>query len=117
MTDIEKLQKLTGEKDSGLLELLLEEAKEFVLTYTGRQRMIPQLEKAARDLAVITLNRLGTEGESARNGGGISSSFENAPKQIYGVLDRYRLAHVGGRTYEAEKEQTETVFSPAGGNE
>jgi len=117
MTDIERLQRLTGEKDSGLVEILLEDAGEFVLAYTGRKRMIPQLEKAVRDLAVIALNRLGAEGEKARNAGGVNASFENAPKQIYGVLDRYRLACVGGRTYETEKKQAETVLSAAGGNE
>lgn len=114
MTDAGKVMKLTGEKDSGLVDILLEDAKEFVLGYTNRERMIQPLEKPVRDLAVIALNRLGTEGESARSEGGISYSFNDAPKQIYDVLDRYRLARVGGRTYEAEKKQTETVSPPEG---
>ena len=57
-----------------------------------------------RDLAVIAINRMGTEGESSRTGSGESYNFDNAPKQIYDVLNRYRLARVGGVTYEAEKE-------------
>lgn len=114
MTNAEKVLKLTGEKDTGLVDILLEDAKEFVLGYTNRKSMIPQLEKPVRDLAVIALNRMGTEGESARSEGGISYSFNDAPKQIYDVLDRYRLARVGGRTYEAQEKQTEAVLPPEG---
>lgn len=103
------LKKLTGESDKELLEILLEDAKSFVLAYTSRTRMIPELERPVRELAVIALNRMGTEGESSRSSGGISSSFDSAPKQIYDILKRYRLARVGGRVYEAEEKQTENL--------
>lgn len=114
MTDIEKLKKLTGESDDILLSLLLEEATAFVLSYTGRTKIVTGLEKAVRDLAVIALNRMGTEGEASRSGGGESYSFDNAPKHIYDTLDRYRLARIGGKTYEAKTEQAENVPSPGG---
>lgn len=110
MTDIEKLKKLTGESDEELLSLLLSEAEAFVLSYTNRTEIAAGLEKSARDLAVIALNRMGTEGESGRSEGGESYSFDNAPKHIYDVLDRYRLARVGGRTYETKKKPSETVL-------
>lgn len=109
MEDVEKLKKLTGESDEDLLSLLLEDAKEFVLSYTNRTELPTALQKTVRDLAVIALNRMGTEGEASRSEGGESYSFEDAPKQIYSVLDRWRLARVGGRTYEAKKEPPETV--------
>lgn len=109
MGDIEKLKKLTGESDEDLLSLLLEDAKEFVLSYTNRTELPTALQKTVRDLAVIALNRMGTEGEASRSEGGESYSFEDAPKQIYSVLDRWRLVRVGGRTYEAKKEPPETV--------
>lgn len=105
MTDIEKLKRLTGESDEILLSLLLEDAEAFVLSYTNRTRMIPTLEKTVRDLVVVALNRIGTEGESGRSEGGESYSFDNAPKQIYDILNRYRLARVGGKTYEAKAKQ------------
>lgn len=104
---IEKLMKLTGETDEELLELLLEDAEAFVLSYTNRSRIVTGLEKSVRDLAVIALNRMGTEGESSRSGAGESYNFDNAPKQIYDVLNRYRLARVGGRVHEAKTQQTE----------
>ena len=114
MTDIEKLKKLTGESDDILLSLLLEEATAFVLSYTGRTKIVTGLEKTVRDLAVIALYRMGTEGESCRSGGGESYSFDNAPMHIYNTLDRYRLARIGGKTYEAKTEQAGNVPSPGG---
>ena len=114
MTDIEKLKKLTGESDDILLSLLLEEATAFVLSYTGRTKIVTGLEKTVRDLAVIALNRMGTEGEASRSGGGESYSFDNAPKHVYDTLDRYRLARIGGKTYEAKTEQAGNVPSPGG---
>lgn len=109
MTDIERLKKLTGETDEELLQVLLEEAEAWVLSYTNRTRMIPALGKPVRDLAVIAINRMGTEGESSRSAAGESYSFDNAPRQIYDVLNRFRLARVGGVTHEAKTEPTETV--------
>jgi hypothetical protein len=103
MTDFERIKILTGERDEELVEVVLEDAKDWVLAYTGRKKMIPELKKTVRDLAVVAINRMGTEGESSRTGAGESYNFDNAPKQIYDVLNRYRLARVGGVTYEAEK--------------
>nr|DAI94015.1 MAG TPA: Head Tail Connector Protein [Caudoviricetes sp.] len=104
--DIERVQTLTGEKDEDLIEILLDDAETFVLSYTNRTRLKTGLEKAVRDLAVIALNRIGTEGEKSRSEGGESYTFDDAPKQIYDTLNRYRLARVGGKTYEVEKKQT-----------
>lgn len=61
--EIDKLKLLTGEKNEELLSLLLDEAEAFVLAYTNRTRLVPGLKKPVRDLAVIALNRMGTEGE------------------------------------------------------
>lgn len=100
--DIDTLVTLTGEKDQLLLETLLDDAEEFVLSYTNRTKMPAQLWKAVRDLAIIALNRRGTEGETSRSEGGESYSFDAAPKSIYSLMDRYRLARVGGVAHEAK---------------
>ena len=99
---IEKLIILTKSNDEELLETLLDEAEAFVLAYTNRTKIVIGLEKAVRDLAVIALNRLGTEGENSRSEGGESYSFDNAPRQVYDTMNRYRLARVGGKTYETK---------------
>ena len=104
MTELEKLKKLTGEKDEELIQILMEDATAWVLAYTNRTRLVSGLDKAVRDLAVIALNRIGTEGESARTGSGESYTFNDAPKQIYDTLNRYRLARVGGVAHEIQKE-------------
>lgn len=103
--DLVTIEKLTGEKDKALLEILLDDAEFFVLSYTNRTKLVTGLEKAVRDLAVIALNRMGTEGESSRSDGGESYSFDSAPKQIYDTMNRYRLARVGGKTYEDKTQQ------------
>lgn len=117
MTETEKLKLLTGESDEDLLSLLLADATEYVLGYTNRTELPAALNKSVRDLAVIAYNRLGTEGETGRSEGGESYSFDAAPKQIYDVLDRYRLVGVGGRRYEAKTKQAETVQPQAGDTE
>jgi hypothetical protein len=98
--ELEKLKKLTGEEDEQLLSILLEDAESFVLSYTGRTKLVSGLEMAVRDLAVIAFNRMGTEGETGRNEGGESYSFETAPKKIYDTLNRFRLVRVGGYAFE-----------------
>lgn len=104
MTDLEKLKILTGERSEELLSIFLEDAEGYVLSYTNRTEMVPGLRRVVRDLAVVAFNRMGTEGESSRSGGGESYSFDGAPKHIYDTLDRYRLCRIGGRAYETKKE-------------
>lgn len=99
------LKNLTGESEKDILTAL-QEAEDFVLSYTNRTHMIAKLEKTVRDLAVIALNRLGTEGETSRSEGGETYNFDTAPKHIYDVLNRYRLARVGGKTHETKTKQT-----------
>ena len=111
MTEAEKIKLLTGESDAALLSFLREDAESFVLGYTNRTKLIPPLEKPVRDLAVIALNRIGTEGENSRSEGGESYNFDGAPKHIYDVLNRYRLVRVGGRTYENKTQPSESVQS------
>lgn len=100
MDDIEKLKILTGEKNEALLKLLYDDASAFVLAYTNRTILPEVLQKTVRDLAVIALNRIGTEGENSRSEAGESYSFNDAPKQVFDVLNRYRLARCGGHAYE-----------------
>lgn len=103
--DIQRLMRMSGCGDEIVIADFLEDAEEYVLSYTNRRKLPTELYKAVRDLALIAYNRRGTEGESARSEGGESYSFDNMPKQIYDVLNRYRLARIGGKTYEAETKQ------------
>ena len=104
--EIENVTLLTGEKDEDLIRLLLEDAEAWALTYMGRTTLPAVLDKTVRDLAIIALNRMGTEGESGRSESGESYSFDNAPAGIYDILNRYRLARVGGVAFEAKAQSS-----------
>ena len=105
--NIVRLMTLTGESDTDLLITLLEDAEEFVLAYTNRTNMIPFLEKPKRDLALMAYNRMVTEGETGRSEAGESYSFDSAPKHIYDILKRYRLARCGGNAHEKKQDATD----------
>ena len=100
--EIENITTLTGETNTELITLLLEDAENWILLYTNRTALPAALDRVARDLAVISLNRMGTEGETGRSEGGESYSFDNAPPRIYDILNRYRLAKVGGVAHETK---------------
>ena len=69
MDQLAWLSKMTGEGDDELLSLLLSDAEEFVLGYTNRNEVLPELKKPIRDLALIAYNRMWTEVETGRSGG------------------------------------------------
>lgn len=100
MTDLEILKKVTGESDEELLSLLLQMAEEKILVLTRRSEMITPLKPTVRDMAIVAYNRLGMQGEASRSEGGISSSFNEVPKEIDAVIKQYRIARVNGHAYE-----------------
>lgn len=83
-----------------LLQQLIADAAAWAEAYTQRTKVPDQLLGVVGDLAIVAYNRMGTEGEAGRSEGGESYSFETAPAHIYDVLNRYRLARIGGATYE-----------------
>lgn len=101
MERLDELKLMTGESDERLLSLLVSRAERYVLRYTNRTMLIPALEGAVADLALIAYNRMGTEGESGRSEAGESYSFNDAPREIYSILNQYRLARCGGHAHEA----------------
>ena len=107
MDALERVKKLTGCQDEELLRILLDVAESYTLSYTNRSTLPTVLNGVVERLAVISYNRIGTEGETARSEGGESYSFDNAPKEVYDILNLYRLARVGGYAYEKK---------PASGN-
>lgn len=100
MTPVEKLKKLTKESDEELLSLLLETAEDIILELTNRKTLPERLTSIKIKLAVIAYNRMGTEGETLRSEGGISSAFSDLPEDILKAIKNNRLARVGGKIYE-----------------
>lgn len=113
MTPVEKLKKMTGETDEGLLELLYETACTEVLALTNRTKLNTALTAAAEKWALIAWNRLGLEGESSRSEAGISSTFIDVPEQIRGIINLNRIARCGGVAHEAESGDASGVLPEA----
>ncbi|MBP3922083.1 MAG: phage head-tail connector protein [Ruminiclostridium sp.] len=93
MTALERLkcdlEKTDGTEDSKL-ELYLENAKDTILDYIGRDVLPDRLISAQVELAKIAYNKQGAEGEKARSEGGISRSFiEDLPADIKSRLKNY----------------------------
>lgn len=106
MTDLEILEKVTGESDEELLSLLLQEAEERILSLTRRSKMIYPLKPSVRDWAIVAYNRLGMQGESSRSEAGISSSFVEIPKEIEAAINQYRIVRVNGHAHEKIEDET-----------
>ena len=111
MDDLDILIVLTGESDESILSIFMQIAEERLLYLTNRTMMIPRLQAARRDWAVIAYNRWGMEGETSRSQGGISSVFAEIPKEIENVIHETRIARVGGKVHEkaATQDQEEPV--------
>ena len=97
---------LPDETDEELLKQLIDDAGDYALSYMQRKELPDGTLTAVGDLALISYNRRGTEGEKARTEGGESYTFDTELKRVYSVLDRYRLARIGGKTYEAKTDES-----------
>lgn len=88
---IDKLKVRLNEEDTVLLEQLLEDAEAEMLDYCNRDVLLPRMLGLQRELAIIYYNRLGSEGESSRNEGGVSVSYStDIPENIKRRLNSYR---------------------------
>jgi len=110
MTTLERLKLATGESGNerdALLAMLLEDAREWMAAYTGRADWAADLPFALRGiqvrLAVMLFNRLGIEGMSAADEGGVKRTIETAPQEIIRALNPYRAAKVSSPHREANQ--------------
>lgn len=90
---LEKLKRrLPDAKDDALLTDLLEEARAFILAYTGRDEVPETLGDAQVRIAAILFNRMGMEGEASHGEGGVTRTAEALPEDLKRWLNRERLA-------------------------
>lgn len=80
------------ESDRALLEDLLADAGMAICAFTRRDSVPAQLEGAQIQLAAVMFNRMGMEGESSHDEGGVSRRAEAMPEDIACQLRPWRLA-------------------------
>lgn len=102
MIVVEAVKRLTGCSDEDA-ELQLDLAESDILRETNRTHIPSSLLSAQIDIAVIRINRQGSEGESGRSQGGITTSFESLPDYLIKLVRSQRLAGVGGYAFEQKQ--------------
>ncbi|WP_044737055.1 phage head-tail connector protein [Geobacillus kaustophilus] len=94
---LEKLKRMLGISDNSqddLLQLLLDDAKADLLSWTNRIDLPSGLEPTQRQIAVIRYNMQGVEGQKSHSEGGVSRSFDELPESIRATISQYRLLKV-----------------------
>ena len=84
------------EKDY-LLLTLLDSAKNYILSYTGRkeEKWLHIFDELQVKIASIDYNKLGIENLSSQTEGSISNSYiDDYPKDITNILNKYRICRV-----------------------
>ena len=102
MIVVEAVKRLTGCSDEDA-ELQLELAESDILRETNRTHIPSSLLSAQIDIAVIRINRQGSEGETGRSQGGITTSFDSLPEYLIKLIRSQRLAGVGGHAFEQKQ--------------
>jgi len=94
---LERLKKrIPDAKDEALLLEFLTAAGDAICAYTGRTKVPAPLESVQVALAAIGYNRLGMEGETSRNEGGVSRTVQPLPEDIRRQMNPWRLARTVG---------------------
>lgn len=112
MTQVEKIKVRLEIKDTNkddLLNILLEDAEGEILDFCNRDTLPIKAEPLQRELAIIYYNRLGSEGETSRNEGGVSVSYSTEiPESIKNRLITFRRLKLVG-VANANKEQKDLL--------
>ncbi|MBE5878322.1 MAG: phage head-tail adapter protein [Lachnospiraceae bacterium] len=101
---LDKFMRLSGCTDGVLASVLLDQAEDYILTETNRTVLPSRLVTEQINIALISYNRLGMEGEASRNEGGVSISINDIPEHTKNVISLYRLARVGGKAHEKSQD-------------
>lgn len=81
-----------GNDQETLLQDLLNDAGTMIRAFTRRDSVPEELQGAQVALAAVLYNRMGMEGETARDEGGISRRAQLLPEDIAAQLRPWRLA-------------------------
>ncbi len=88
---------IDGVEKHPLLLTLLNSAKNYILSYTGRKedKWLPIFDDVQIKIASIDYNKLGIENLSSQSEGSVSNSYiTDYPKDITNILNKYRVCRV-----------------------
>lgn len=87
---VEQVKILTKNNDITLISLILDKVKAEISVYLG-QDYTDKFDNIAVDMAVIKINRLGSEGLSSQGYSGVSESYtDEYPHYILKQLNRFK---------------------------
>ncbi len=95
LDNLKRRLRITGEEQDALLLDLLTDAKAFAMGYTGRNPLPEAAGGVIVELAAISFNRLGMEGQSDHGEGSVSIRVDGLPAMLKAQLDGIRIAKVG----------------------
>lgn len=86
----EQVKLITGNANDGLISLMLDKAKAEIEAYLSLD-YDTRYDNIAVDIAVLKINRLGSEGLSSQGYSGASESYiDGFPQEIRVQLDRFK---------------------------
>ena len=105
---LEKLKRRlpdAGADQEALLTDLLEDAGKWICAYTCREQVPEALEGAQVALAAVLYNRMGMEGETGRDEGGVNRTAQLMPEDYRSIeimvdYDKERVVTLGDLTPE-----------------
>ncbi|MEG0742678.1 MAG: phage head-tail connector protein [Clostridia bacterium] len=96
-TELVTLRRRLGTGDELGDELFIDllcDAENYVLAYTGRNEVPEKLRGVVIELAAMSYNRLGLQGESTHSEGGVSVAVDGLPENVRALLNRWRTVKV-----------------------
>lgn len=90
---LEKLKRRlpdAGADQEALLTDMLEDAGKWICAYTCREQVPEALEGAQVALAAVLYNRMGMEGETGRDEGGVNRTVQLMPEDVACQLRPWR---------------------------
>ncbi len=87
--------RVTDSEQDAFLEDLITDASAFAQGYTGRSPLPEAAEPVIVELAAISFNRLGMEGQTDHAEGSVSIRVDGLPAMLKAQLDAVRVAKVG----------------------
>lgn len=73
---------------------MLEDAENAILTYTGQSTMPDALQTVQCEMAVMSFNARGIEGQTSHSEGSVSVSIDMLPATVQKQINQYRVAKI-----------------------